>query len=538
MAMKKRNILTLFVMAFVFFGCAAPASPAEPPAAIIGTEFSPTSTPRPIPTAREEDRSRATAPVILSTPTPTLEPSLKKDGPFLAYFRYVADTYQLVLMNANGEGRKVVALPGEIMDSFMYFDNRPNTRLISPDGRWLAFYTGSAGSYTEMPVPGTADLTLNLLDLKTGEQRVVTPILSKEYPDNFAEAAKKSNDPYITAESLYQAFYNGITSSIGWSPDGRHLAFAGQMDGLSSDLYVYDINTKAIHRLSSGDQELQWINWSPDGKWILHGSVFGVGAGMSFDIYAAAADGSSVSYLSTSSMYGGIETWLNPHEYFEQDNQNGPGSFGLRTVDINTGKITKIWAGSFGSFGADLSGKWIVLTALSPDIDPYLYDGSDTSFRPGLYLINLRTMQKTPIPYPPDEVVFDYNISSVQSNQGIFFLDNEDLAYAFYLSDKGEVKPYDLGKSRVSFSPNRKYWAALKEQEIRLFSTDNVELHKIPLSTGYDLSTFAISWRPDDSGFFLLGAKEIYSVDVQKEEGKLVETNLIDNFGPPVWIDR
>jgi hypothetical protein len=42
--------------------------------------------------------------------------------------------------------------------------------------------------------------------------------------------------------------------------------------------------------------------------------------------------------------------------------------------------------------------------------------------------------------------------------KGIFFLDNEDLSYAFYLSDNGGVKPYDLGDARVLFSPNLKYW--------------------------------------------------------------------------------
>ena len=60
--------------------------------------------------------------------------------------------------------------------------------------------------------------------------------------------------------------------------------------------------------------------------------------------------GSSIPYLSTNSLYSGVEKWLNAHTYFENDSQNGPGDYGLRLSDIDTGKITKIWDGSFFSY--------------------------------------------------------------------------------------------------------------------------------------------------------------------------------------------
>ena len=33
------------------------------------------------------------------------------------------------------------------------------------------------------------------MNLGTGETQIVTPLLSKDYPNNFVEAAKKLNDP-------------------------------------------------------------------------------------------------------------------------------------------------------------------------------------------------------------------------------------------------------------------------------------------------------------------------------------------------------
>ena len=70
------------------------------------------------------------------------------------------------------------------------------------------------------------------------------------------------------------------------------------MDGLSSDLYLYDSVSGTIKRLSSGPEEVQWISWSPDGKWILDGSSYSVGEGMQYDIYATSVDGATVKQLS------------------------------------------------------------------------------------------------------------------------------------------------------------------------------------------------------------------------------------------------
>ena len=71
--------------------------------------------------------------------------------PYFAYFRSVNQVYQLVVMDADGTGRKVIDLPQEAIQSF------PNN-------------------------------------------------LSNDYPNNFVEAAKNLNDPYTTPETLRDVF--------------------------------------------------------------------------------------------------------------------------------------------------------------------------------------------------------------------------------------------------------------------------------------------------------------------------------------------
>jgi len=523
--MRNGKLFTILLIVFLTAGCAAPGTPTivESPVPSIPPTFTatafPTSTPQP------------------ENPTITPEPPLKTNGPYFAYFQEVNGIRQLVFLDADGMGRKAFQLPQAINDAYAVIQPPGlDIRWVSPDGHWLVFHTGSGGSYGEMPQPGTSDLTLNLLDLETGEEQVVTPLLSKDYPNNFIKAAGNLHDPDITAQSLYDAFISGITEAVAWSPNGKYLAFAGQMDGLSSDLYVYDVKEKTIKRLSSGDQELQWIQWSPDGKQILHSSVFSVGMGMTFDIYAATLDDTSIPYLSTNILYGGIENWLNSHQYFENDGENGPGEYGLRLVDIATGKITKLWDGSFLSYGFEPNGKWLVVNAVSPDISPTSDTGADSSFIPGPYLINVETLKKTKIEFPSNEAALDHTIIPFGLGGQIFILMG-DSSDSYFLSENLELTPLDLKNAKISVSPNQEYWIAVTDREAKIFSGDNtlIKTSTIPLSKPFVGEAI---WRPDSSGLFLVSETYILSMDVPSGDIEVVETNLLnDNYNRAyAWI--
>jgi hypothetical protein len=508
------------VVILILVGCSAPATvptvmPNTPTIPVISSEtFAPTATIQPIPTT-------------------TPEAPLQTSGPHFLYFREVDGEYQLVVMDADGKGRKVISLPEGSVDALTNKQYGLDMRFISPDGKWLAFYTGSAGEWgREMP-QGTFDLTLNLLDLTTGKKQVVTPVLSGDYPNNFVEISKTSKDAYPSADLIRGAFLGGITSAISWSPDSHYLAFAAQIDGLSSDLYVYDMSKGKIQRLTDGIEQMQWIEWSSDGKWILHGSVYAMGEGVTDNIYAVTPDGKSLRSLSIGH-FGG---WFDNYSYFEYDSQNGPGNYGLRLIDINTSKVTKLWSGSFLSYEADLSGRWVLIATLLPDADPFSHPEPDYDFVPGLYLIDLKTMKKSHIDYPPDEIVLDYEFTSIKSDGAIFFLDS--YYFSGFLSSAAQVTPYDLGDGKVSFSPRLQYWTAVSNEEIKIFSADNALLKSIPFTSNTETQEFEINWRPDDSGFFLNIEKEIYTVNISSGSVDLVETRLNNTYGQKfMWINE
>jgi hypothetical protein len=123
------------------------------------------------------------------------------------------------------------------------------------------------------------------------------------------------------------------------------------MDGPSSDVYVYDLETGAIRRLTDGPSQMQWLAWSPDGRWILHSaeSTYAL-AGSSPDFYAAAADGSGVKDLRFSGEFAG---WLDPGEALLNSAANGPGKFDLQAFDLKQGRVTPIWMDQFEACALD-----------------------------------------------------------------------------------------------------------------------------------------------------------------------------------------
>ncbi len=128
----------------------------------------------------------------------TVAPQTTTNGPYLAYLRDQGNRLELVLMDADGKGEA----------AFLYPLNRnvhtpySLSNLVSPDGSWLAFYTGSIGQISGNDGSDTADLTLNLMSLgikrPAGSTQVITRLLSADYPANFTQAAQELGSANIS----------------------------------------------------------------------------------------------------------------------------------------------------------------------------------------------------------------------------------------------------------------------------------------------------------------------------------------------------
>ena len=525
--MKLNHFFLLISLVILGFACPLSASvtPTNPavPTSITPTPAIPTTS---IPATNVPTTSQTSIEATVAS-------TLTTAGPYLVYVRDQGNGQELVLMDADGKGEKTFPFP---MNNNLSTP-RLLSNMVSPDGLWLAYYTGSAGPAFGQVGPNSADLTLNLMSLfggmaPVGSTQIIAHLLSVDYPVNFAQAAQQLDIPDISAQSLQDAFVNGIAQSIAWSPDGLYLAFAGQMDGLSSDLYLYNASDGTIQRMSSGPEEVQWIDWSPDGKWILDGSCDQVGEGMTYNVYATSRDGRVVRTLIENSTLAGEPTWINAHAFLVWQSQNGPGNFGLERVDVESGNVTMIWNGSFDWIAVDPAGSWLALHAWTSGIS-------------GLSLINLATLASTRVKVP--DMAHIYGVYQDMLGTGsapdrLFLTRDETDLSLYYLSTDGVMTPAGTSANLFSVAPNHAGWIAIKDN-IQLFLENGSQTNTFTLPDGMKGGDFQqIIWRPDSSGIFLLSsANRLYALDFLSGISTLVGQSLIIYPAGPeglIWVHK
>jgi WD40 repeat protein len=150
-----------------------------------------------------------------------------------------------------------------------------------------------------------------------------------------------------------------------WSPDGKRLAFIGALDGPKTDVYVYEMDTGKIQRISKDELRDSSPTWSPDGKSILYYSENGLNA--------VAADGSSSKLLNISASLLG---WRDNETAVINVHQSGSQAGQLNLYNIRTQEQTELDRGVLVDHAVVASGP-------KEDAGAILYDDPQD----GLYLL-------------------------------------------------------------------------------------------------------------------------------------------------------
>lgn len=276
------------------------------------------SLPTPIPTV---------TPLPTSVPTATPSGTLSASGPWLVglnALRSFSDNTYLWAVNPDMSG-----LTRLLPEPVIAYAIRPMDTISS--GLTVAYATRSCQE--------CIDITLKIVTLPGGESKTIASL--------YQAAADSEFPQYYLADAL-------AGSGLAWSPDGRTLAFAGLLSGLSVDAYTYSLDTGEIKQLSDGPLHSYGLRWSPDGRYIIYNGFNWIGMG-GFEIggmWAVPAGGGANISLdgkdnSALSIYGlDFYGWLSPTQMLFSTNRNKERD-SIQAVNIETGAIDIILEAQF-----------------------------------------------------------------------------------------------------------------------------------------------------------------------------------------------
>jgi dipeptidyl aminopeptidase/acylaminoacyl peptidase len=185
-----------------------------------------------------------------------------------------------------------------------------------------------------------------------------------------------------------------------WSPGGRYLAFVGALHGPSSDLYVFDLSTKEVRRLTDGPYQTLIMDWSPDGEWIVHQSVisFGTGAGMPVEaVWAVALDGSEIRHLYDANWEQTLAGWMDSSRFVVCEWGQPSGPMNILRASIEGGDPLLVYEGLLGiRFLKDFVFSVELGVAILNEVHSEVKEDSTT----GIYLTSVQYVSEPQLVFP------------------------------------------------------------------------------------------------------------------------------------------
>jgi len=312
------SLLALSTLLQVSCSFATSAAPTATSAVTDTVPAIPTNTPLP-----STDTPRPT-----DLPSATLAP-LTANGPW----GVVKTDNGIWAFNLDGEGLRQLTQDKIIGDL-----------AISPSGGKVAYLAD-----TNSDDPNLEKVSLRMLSLPDGTIQTISdvmlPMASLVIPTPGTLSDSPTPDLGVFEGNTYSALSSGD-----WSPDGQRLAFVSGHDGLFANVYVYDLRTGKITRMTDRPHYDYGVEWSPTGDYLFFSEVenfggAGVSGGSAWVMRADHPESAPVWGIpATDTTPGiGIINWISPDTLLLEFNEQPCGIDQLSHVDVVTRKTQTLW---------------------------------------------------------------------------------------------------------------------------------------------------------------------------------------------------
>lgn len=231
------------------------------------------------------------------------DPVWSPDGMRIAWVHYYDGKGDIIVANADGTNKK--NLTNHPKD-----DRAP---VWSPDGTRIAFASYRTDRWEVYVMNADGSNVVKLTDQKCqSHDPVWSPDGTKiaficglnQYAEVYVMNADGSNETRLTSDptDLYRE-----DAALDWSPDSTRLAFVKfyNKDHNKGNIYVVNVNTKAITQLTSKETASYSPRWSPDGTKI----AFSTYLDGSYEIAVMNPDGSNVVNLTKAAKADFVPRW-------------------------------------------------------------------------------------------------------------------------------------------------------------------------------------------------------------------------------------
>jgi hypothetical protein len=265
---------------------------------------------------------------------------------------------------------------------------------------------------------------------------------------------------------------------------------------------------------------------------------------MQFNVYATLVDGATINQLSNGTpQIVTSSDWLDDTTYVDSNGANGPGSYDLKLVDVNTGKTSEIWQGSYSQYAYIPYGNWVVLNANTPTW-PWAYTSTD--FSTGIFLVNTTSLKPVRVnslgPWGCCNPSQFFPLGHIPEH--LFLVNDHDNQAIQYLTSEGKLIPAGVQADQISVSPDRLKWIAIAAN-LQFYSDDGSMIRTVDLPAGLDPQGIGpIIWRQDSSGLFFTyhdlidqtTTLQLYFLELAK--GNPVQVGTLSSSAPDnfIWV--